>query len=221
MVEKVEKGYKCQGLKLGEKVMFKGDGKKYEIIGFDLSCNGYFIAIDRLEFDYGIQNTFLGGNVVYYKETSKFTWVRLDNIIKQKEEKTIKQKEEKMKYKKEDFTTRHVVKIRDGRICMISEYCGNNTVLVSKHHITNLRAESGIAHIREYDENLKIKSGNKKYDIVAIKEYPSAVRVIRAIINEEEITDWDWVREEHKEIEDLRKKLKVLEDKLNGHTKGN
>ena len=99
-------------------------------------------------------------------------------------------------FNKDNFTTRHVVKIRDGRICMISECDNGEMILVSRYYITNLYTGSGISHISDYDKNLKVKSENTQYEIMDVKEYRSTADVIRVIINEEEITDWDWVREE-------------------------
>ena len=121
-------------------------------------------------------------------------------------------------FNKDNFTTRHVVKIRDGRIFMISEWDNGDMVLVSKYYITNLYTGSGISHISDYDKNLKVKSENTQYEIMAVKEYRSTADVIRVIINEEEITDWDWVREEKSseqiEKEQIMEEMEKLKQRL-------
>jgi len=115
-------------------------------------------------------------------------------------------------FEKEDLSTRHIVKLRGGAMCFIGEFNGGFRL-----HSKNYLGEStGVADLKEYKEDLKVKSNNEEYDIFAIKEFRSTSKAIGAIFNEEDIK-WDWERDEKSpkqlKIKELQKSAKDLMDK--------
>lgn len=155
--KKVEKGYEYKGLKLGQEVIVKSNGNKCEIIGFDLTFeNEEIIAIDRYGAQYGIQNSACS-EVVYYKDTDSFDWIKIEDILMPKENPNIK----------DLLKTGMIVETRDGRRYQVLSGDLHNRMHGSQNII--FQRNEGFMLGSSYNDNLvNIIKSTKELDISKI-----------------------------------------------------
>ena len=103
-----------------------------------------------------------------------------------------------VKMKKSELNSSMVFKMRDGDLCALLDDIENGKMFCNKEDIQQGYSSYCIS-INDYDEELS--SEGDDYDIVAIKQRNSCVRVITDVLDENEPKEWDWV-EVKKEVED-------------------
>jgi len=101
--------------------------------------------------------------------------------------------------KKSQLNSSMLFKMRDGDLCALLDDVENGKVFCNKEDIQQ-GYSSYCVSINDYDEELS--SEGDDYDIVAIKQLDSCVRVVCDVLEGDEPTEWDWVEEVKKEVED-------------------
>jgi len=118
-------------------------------------------------------------------------------------------------FKKEELTTRHVVKLRDGRICVIAESWEDSELLIQDK--SQINTIFGVEGLNDLTIDLKIFGSLRAYDIMAIKEYETTGMAYSAVMNELDI-HWDWesrkLSPEQKELQELEKQQREMADKI-------
>ena len=104
-----------------------------------------------------------------------------------------------IKMKKSELNSSMLFKMRDGDLCALLDDVESNKVFCNKEDIQQGYSSYHVS-IEDYNEDLS--SEGDDYDIVAIKQRNSCVRVIADVLEDEEPTEWDWVEEVEKEVED-------------------
>ena len=104
-----------------------------------------------------------------------------------------------IKMKKSDLNSSMLFKMRDGDLCALLDDNEGNKVFCNKEDIEQGYSSYHVS-INDYDEELS--SEGDDYDIVAIKQLDSCVRVVCDVLEENEPEEWDWV-EEVKKVEDV------------------
>ena len=124
---------------------------------------------------------------------------------------------DKMKFKKGDLNTRFAVKLRDGRICFISEQSRTAKITLLICYRLTFGNFTGTTDIGSFNEELLDASGMSRYDIMRIKEYKTTSEAYHSVINNK-VENWEWVREEKTEAqikyEEMRNDLKELQSKM-------
>jgi hypothetical protein len=123
--------------------------------------------------------------------------------------------EEANMFTKEELSTRHVVKLRDSRVCFIGEQMGLDGVVSLKlYNSKSFGAWLATSKLSEYDNDLL--TDDEGYDIMAITEFRSTSEAIGSAITS--VTEWDWEREEKSkqqiEKEEIMKEMSKLEERL-------
>ena len=103
--------------------------------------------------------------------------------------------------KKSQLNSSMLFKMRDGDLCALLDDVENGKVFCNKEDIQQ-GYSSYCVSINDYDEELS--SEGDDYDIVAIKQLDSCVKVIAAVLDDKEPKNWDWVEETKKEEEDCK-----------------
>ena len=98
--------------------------------------------------------------------------------------------------KKSQLNSSMLFKMRDGDLCALLDDIENGKMFCNKEDI-QLGYSSYCISINDYDEELS--SEGDDYDIVAIKQLDSCVRVVCDVLDENEPEEWDWVEEVEKE----------------------
>ena len=106
-----------------------------------------------------------------------------------------------IKMKKSDLNSSMLFKMRDGDLCALLDDVDNGKMFCNKEDI-QLGYSSYCVSINDYDEELS--SEGDDYDIVAIKQLDSCVRVVCDVLDENELEEWDWVEEVEKEVEEQK-----------------
>ena len=103
--------------------------------------------------------------------------------------------------KKSDLNSSMLFKMRNGDLCVLLEDNDDAKVFCNENDIQQ-GYSSNCVTIDDYDEDLS--SEGDDYDIVAIKQLDSCVKVIAAVLDDKEPKNWDWVEETKKEEEDCK-----------------
>jgi len=86
--------------------------------------------------------------------------------------------------------------MRDGDLCALLDDIENEKMFCNKEDIQLGYSDYEIS-INDYDEDLSPE--DEAYDIVAIKQLNTCVKVIADVLDENEPEEWDWVEEVEKE----------------------
>ena len=100
-----------------------------------------------------------------------------------------------IKMKKSDLNSSMLFKMRDGDLCVLLSDVEGNEIFYNKEDIQQGYSDYGVS-ITDYDEDLTPE--DEAYDIVAIKQRNTCVRVIADVLEDEEPKEWDWVEEVEK-----------------------
>ena len=103
---------------------------------------------------------------------------------------------ENTKMKKSDLNSSMLFKMRDGDLCALLSDSEGNMIFNNQEDIKQGYSDYFIT-LDDFDEELS--SEGDDYDIVAIKQYDSCVRVIADILEDNEPKNWDWQEEVEKE----------------------
>ena len=98
--------------------------------------------------------------------------------------------------KKSDLNSSMLFKMRNGDLCVLLEDNDDAKVFCNENDIQQ-GYSSNCVTIEDYDDDLS--SEGDDYDIVAIKQLDSCVRVISDVLEDNEPKNWDWVEEVEKE----------------------
>lgn len=104
---------------------------------------------------------------------------------------------------KESINNRMLFKLRDGRLCVLIPK-GNDRSFYSKNCIFIANNKGGLSDLYSYNDDLTITSSFIKYDIIAIKQYSTVSEAFYYLLNNKEPKEWDWIREEKKEIKSVK-----------------
>jgi len=96
------------------------------------------------------------------------------------------------KMKKSELNSSMLFKMRDGDLCALLDDIENEKMFCNKEDIKQGYSDYGIS-INDYDEDLSPE--DEAYDIVAIKQLDTCVKVIADVLGEQEPEEWDWVEE--------------------------
>jgi len=61
----------------------------------------------------------------------------------------------------------------------------------------------GVVKVNRYKDNL-LHVEYDSFDIIAIKQFPSMNEVLYHVLNNKEPEEWDWIREEKKEVKSVK-----------------
>ena len=100
------------------------------------------------------------------------------------------------KMKKSQLNSSMLFKMRDGDLCALLDDIENEKMFCNKEDIQLGYSDYEIS-INDYDEDLSPE--DEAYDIVAIKQLNTCVKVIADVLDENEPEEWDWVEEVEKE----------------------
>ena len=109
--------------------------------------------------------------------------------------------------KKSQLNSSMLFKMRDGDLCALLDDV-EGKVFCNKEDIKQGYSDYRIS-INDYDEDLS--SDGDDYDIVAIKQLDSCVRVVCDVLDENEPNVWDWV--------EVKKDNDVEDDKSDNESK--
>jgi len=111
------------------------------------------------------------------------------------------------KMKKSDLNSSMLFKMRDGDLCvLLSDYEGNN-IFCNQNDLKQGYSDYFIT-LDDFDEELS--SEGDDYDIVAIKQRNSCVRVIADVLEGEEPKEWDWVEDVEKVEEETKTEVENI-----------
>lgn len=123
-----------------------------------------------------------------------------------------------MEFKKENLTTRHVVKLKGEEICFVGEQLELNTPHLIFYTAEQFGSYFGKSSLYNIDKDLKQNNWQSKYVIMAIKEYTSTSEAYYAVLNNK-VENWDWEREKKSEAslkyKEMQNDLKQLQNKIN------
>ena len=114
-----------------------------------------------------------------------------------------------IKMKKSDLNNSMLFKMRDGDLCALLDDIEGNMIFNNQEDIKQGYSSYFIT-LNDYDEELS--SDGDDYDIVAIKQLDSCVRVVCDVLDENEPEEWDWV-------EDVKEENDVEDDKSDNESK--
>jgi len=110
--------------------------------------------------------------------------------------------------KKSQLNSSMLFKMRDGDLCALLSDSEGNMIFNNQEDIKQGYSDYFIT-LNDYDEDLS--SEGDDYDIVAIKQRNSCVRVIADVLEGDEPTEWDWV--------EVKKDNDVEDDKSDNESK--
>jgi len=119
---------------------------------------------------------------------------------------------ESVKMKKSQLNSSMLFKMRDGDLCALLSDSEDNMIFNNKEDIKQGYSSYFIT-LNDYDEELS--SEGDDYDIVAIKQYDSCMRVVHCILEGEEPEEWNWVEEVEKDVEEPKIKNTVQNITIN------
>ena len=103
--------------------------------------------------------------------------------------------------KKSELNSSILFKMRDGDLCALLSDSEGNMIFNNQKDIQLGYSDYGIS-INDYDEDLSPE--DEAYDIVAIKQLNTCVKVIADVLSDTEPEEWDWVegvKEEELKVE--------------------
>ena len=103
--------------------------------------------------------------------------------------------------KKSELNSSVLFKMRDGDLYALLDDVESNKVFCNKEDIKQGYSDYGIS-INDYDEDLSPE--DEAYDIVAIKQRNSCVKVIADVLSDTEPEKWDWVEVTEKDVEEQK-----------------
>ena len=101
--------------------------------------------------------------------------------------------------KKSELNSSMVFKMRDGDLRALLDDMESNKVFYNKEDIQQGYSDYGIS-INDYDEDLSPE--DEAYDIIAIKQLNTCVRVIADVLADNEPEEWDWMEDVEKPKEE-------------------
>ena len=102
------------------------------------------------------------------------------------------------KMKKSELNSSMLFKMRDGDLCVLLSDIKGNNIFCNQNDLKQGYSDYFIT-LDDFDEELS--SEGDGYDIVAIKQRNSCVRVIADVLEGEEPKEWDWVEEVEKNVD--------------------
>ena len=103
--------------------------------------------------------------------------------------------------KKSDLNSSMLFKMRDGDLCALLSDSEGNMIFNNQEDIKQGYSDYFIT-LDDFDEELS--SEGDDYDIVAIKQLNTCVKVVYYILEGEEPKEWDWVEEVEKDVEESK-----------------
>jgi len=104
------------------------------------------------------------------------------------------------KMKKSELNSSMLFKMRDGDLCALLDDIENGKMFCNKEDIQQGYSSYCIS-INDYDEDLSPE--DEAYDIVAIKQLNTCVKVIADVLSDTEPEEWDWVEKGEKVDKDV------------------
>ena len=117
------------------------------------------------------------------------------------ENQEINNESRKVKMKKSDLNSSMLFKMRCGDLCaLLSDYEGN--MIFNNQEDIKQGYSNYFITLNDYDEDLSPEGDD--YDIVAIKQLNTCVKVIANVLGDEEPKEWDWVEEVKKDVKETK-----------------
>ena len=101
--------------------------------------------------------------------------------------------------KKSELNSSILFKMRDGDLCALLSDSEGNMIFNNQKDIQLGYSDYGIS-INDYDEDLSPE--DEAYDIIAIKQLNTCVRVIADVLADNEPEEWDWMEDVEKPKEE-------------------
>jgi hypothetical protein len=104
--------------------------------------------------------------------------------------------------KKSELNSSMLFKLRDERLCALLDDAYKQKTFYDKEDIKE-GDYGGLVSLEDFDDNM-LSCGDEDYDIIAIKQLNSCVKVLSVILSDKEPEEWDWVKEVEEPLEETK-----------------